>query len=134
MLKAIQITTTGQYAELDLSLDELEQLQSAVGGYVQPIDLTQNLTMWCNEEGKLTGLAHNPYAQFMWDEVFGCHTDYLVGDVVMTGGTDDEGETIGLTEEQVAILVNTINTVCDFVEPRSTVISWKDQQRIVYLT
>lgn len=123
MKTAIHVTTTGRHTELDLSSDELDQLQTAVGGYVQPLDLATDLTMWCNEEGKLTGLAHNPYAQFMWDKVFGSHTDYIVGDVVITGGSDDDGETIGLTTEQVAIISNIIYTVLGFVEPRSTLIA-----------
>lgn len=119
---ALQVTTTGEVTELDLSSDSLQTLQTAVGGWVQAIDLASDLSMWCNEEGKLTGLPHNPYAQFMWDEVFGAHTDYLVGDIVLTGGTDSEGETIGLTQEQVDIIKAVTVKVQKFVEPSITVI------------
>lgn len=119
---ALQVKTTGEVTELDLSSDSLQTLQTAVGGWVQAIDLASDLSMWCNEEGKLTGLPHNPYAQFMWDEVFGAHTDYLVGDIVLTGGTDSEGETIGLTQEQVDIIKAVTVKVQKFVEPSITVI------------
>jgi hypothetical protein len=119
---ALQVTTTGEVTELDLASDSLNKLQTAVGGWVQAIDLASDLSMWCNEEGKLTGLPHNPYAQYMWDKVFGAHTDYLVGDIVLTGGTDSEGETIGLTQEQVDIMKLTVAKVQKFVEPSITLI------------
>jgi hypothetical protein len=119
---ALQVKTTGEVTELDLSSDSLQTLQTAVGGWVQAIDLASDLSMWCNEEGKLNSLPHNPYAQFMWDEVFGAHTDYLVGDIVLTGGTDSEGETIGLTQEQVDIIKAVTVKVQKFVEPSITLI------------
>jgi hypothetical protein len=55
--------------------------------------------MWCNEEGKMEGLAHNPVGQALWVQAFGA-TDYIVGDVVFTGGTDKDGETLPLSEER----------------------------------
>ena len=84
---------------------------------MQAIDIATDMTMWCNEEGKLIGLPHNPYAQFMWDKAFGAHTDYIVGDVVLTGGTDSEGYTLGLTDEQVQIINGIVKKVSEFVEP-----------------
>lgn len=119
---ALQVKTSGEVTELDLTSDSLTTLQTAVGGWVQAIDLASDLSMWCNEEGKLTGLPHNPYAQFMWDKVFGAHTDYIVGDIVLTGGTDSEGETIGLTQEQVDIIKAVTAKVQKFVEPSITLI------------
>lgn len=98
---AIQVTTEGKLKEVQLNTDgegNLEILQSAVGGWVQAVDLSNNLTLWCNEEGKLQGLSTNRIATTMWEEVFG-RTDVIVGDVIFTGGTGDEGETLGLDEE-----------------------------------
>lgn len=115
---AIQIKTTGEVIDLDLTPDSLQVLQTAVGGWVQAIDLDESLSMWLNEEGKLNGLPHNPYAQFAWDKRFGAHTDYMVGDVVFTGGTDDEGETLGLdkdTADQIRLLIEKVKEI---IEPR----------------
>jgi hypothetical protein len=53
--------------------------------------------MWCNEEGKLIGLPFNPLATDLWEESFG-KTDLIKGNVIFTGGTDDEGSTLGLDE------------------------------------
>jgi len=119
---AIQVKTTGEVTELDLTADSLSTLQTAVGGWVQAIDLSDTLSMWCNEEGKLISLPHNPYAQAMWDEVFGEQTDYLVGDVVFTGGTDDEGMTLGLDEVTAKKVLNSIAKTSQFVSPRITII------------
>jgi hypothetical protein len=122
MKLAIRITTTGEVTDLDLSTDSLQTLQTAVGGWVQVIDLDDSLSMWLNEEGKLVGLPHNPYAQFAWDKTFGAHTDYMVGDVVFTGGTDDEGATLGLdsdTADQIRMMVERVRNT---VEPRVEVV------------
>ena len=121
MKKALHIKTTGEVIELDITADSLTTLQTAVGGWVQAIDIASDLSMWCNEEGKLISLPHNPFAQFMWDKAFGAHTDYIVGDIVLTGGTDEEGATLGLTDEQTAIVRGIVAKVRQFVEPSITV-------------
>jgi hypothetical protein len=77
---------------------ELETLQDAVGGLIQAVDLTTSLTMWCNEEGKLIGLPVNPVATAMWTRYFG-ETDIIVGNVVFTGGCDEDGNTTSILQE-----------------------------------
>lgn len=94
---ALHITTGGEVRELDSI--ELEALQKAVGGWVQAIGLRPDLTMWLNEEGKVNGLPHNQIGQAFWDNVYGEGTDYISGDVVFTGGTDENGETLALSDD-----------------------------------
>jgi hypothetical protein len=101
---AVAISPAGSVELIDLSSGSLEKLQTAVGGWVQAIELSNELTLWCNEEGKMNGLEFNPFAQHLWCQAFGAGTDYIVGTVVLTGGTDDEGDTIGITEEQILSL------------------------------
>lgn len=102
MRKALQINIDGTVTQLDLEAPEgsLRILQGAVGGYIQAVDLNENLTMWLNEEGKLEGLDTNLFGTLLFRQRFG-DVDTIVGNIVLTGGTDDEGETLGLTEEQV---------------------------------
>ncbi len=123
MKTAIRITTAGEVATLDISTEPLATLQGAVGGLVQAVDLSERLTMWLNEEGKVLGQAHNPYGQFFWDKLYGAHTDYIVGDVVISGGTDEDGNTLGLTEQQVEWVTYFVNRVREFVEPSIKVLS-----------
>ena len=43
----------------------------------------------------------------MWENTFGL-TDLIMGDTVFTGGTDDEGETLPLSIEQIQKIKNLI--------------------------
>jgi hypothetical protein len=92
---------------IDLADDELTLLQSIVDGYVQAVDLTESVTLWCNEEGKLNGLPLNPIATSLWIGQFG-ETDIIVGNVVLTGGSDEEGEILPLTVEALEALGITV--------------------------
>jgi hypothetical protein len=84
--------------------EELKNLQREVGGWVQAIELTPTITMWCNEEGKLIGLPLNYAATRIWTKVFG-YTDAIMGKVVFTGGADDEGETLPLSKEDEQVIL-----------------------------
>lgn len=123
MKTAIRITTTGEVTTLDLSTEPLATLQAGVGGLVQAVDLSQRLTLWLNEEGKVLGQAHNAYGQFFWDKLYGAHTDYIVGDIVISGGTDQDGDTLGLTEQQVEWVMYFVDRVREVVEPSIKVLS-----------
>lgn len=125
MKKAIQIKTDGTFTELDISKNSLETLQQGVEGMVQAIDIAEDLTMWCNEEGKILRLPHNPFGQAFWEVAFPVSeygkTDYIVGDIVFTGGTDSEGETLGLSVAQVFQIRDLANAVRKIVEPQIVV-------------
>lgn len=98
---AITLTAEDSKAQeinLKEGASQLAVLQDAVGGYIEAVDLSDNLTMWVNEEGKLNGLPINPMATMLWEKHFG-FTDVIVGNVIFTGGTGSEGETLGLDEQ-----------------------------------
>lgn len=103
MRKAVVIGFDESIGVLDLDAPEgsLKVLQDAVDGWVQVVDLAPKLSIWVNEEGKMNGLPYNGKATAIYQERFGM-VDIIVGNAVLTGGTDEEGETIGLTDEQVA--------------------------------
>jgi len=126
MKKALAITTLGEATIIDLNEGSLEKLQKAVGGYVQAIDLCEGLTMWCNEEGKMMSLPHNPFGQAFWETAFPVsefgRTDYIVGDIVLTGGADNEGDTLGLTNDEIEALLETVNYVTNIISPRISVL------------
>jgi hypothetical protein len=96
---------------LDPAGESLKTLQQGVDGYVEAIDLDDALTMWLNEEGKLLHLPHNPRAQALWDRAFGAGTDITVGPVVLTGGVNEEGDTLPLDAETVAALTAALGGV-----------------------
>jgi hypothetical protein len=101
--QALVITTAGTHEVIeDISL---KTLQTKVGGWVQAIDLDPQVTLWANEEGKLVGLPINEFATALWESLFGIGTDIIVGDIVLTGGTDEEGETLGLGSDIIKDLI-----------------------------
>lgn len=126
MKKALAITTLGEATIIDLNEGSLEKLQNAVGGYVQAIDLCEGVTMWCNEEGKMMSLPHNPFGQAFWETAFPVsefgRTDYIVGDIVLTGGADNEGDTLGLTSEEIDELLKSVTWVTELISPRISVL------------
>ena len=90
-----------EVVDLDAPQGSLKVLQDAVDGWVQVVDLAPTLSIWVNEEGKMNGLPYNGIATAIYQDRFGM-VDIIVGNAVLTGGTDDEGDTIGLTDEQVS--------------------------------
>jgi hypothetical protein len=60
--------------------------------------------MWVNEEGKYSGLTQNPIATALWADMYG-NTDLIMGNVIITAD-DGEGETVGLSDEQVKFFMN----------------------------
>ncbi|KFI91287.1 hypothetical protein BISA_1890 [Bifidobacterium saguini DSM 23967] len=81
----------------------LESLQHAVGGLIERIDLGDpEVDGWCNEEGKINGLAPNRAIRFLEDGPYGRKeeiTDIICGTFVITG-YDGEGHETSLTKQQ----------------------------------
>lgn len=72
---------------------ELEQLQAAVGGSIEVVPLFttfrgERCVVFCNEEGKLEGLAPNILAQVLWERAVGrpISDDLLVGPIAIITG------------------------------------------------
>jgi hypothetical protein len=109
MRQALKLNVHGETQVVDLEAPEgsLKVLQSAVDGYVQPVDLSDDMTMWVNEEGKIIGLIRNDKANTIFRNTFGA-VDVIMGDVIFTGGVDDEGDTMGLTDAQVNSLLQAV--------------------------
>ncbi len=95
------MSNTALIIKADFAVEEtgtaLADLQSAVDGWIEAIDLNNDLTMWVNEEYLLRNeLVVNPMASALFASIGGQQP--IFGDVVITGGTDPEGYTLGLTE------------------------------------
>ena len=93
MKLALKITPDGVATEIDIATDELKKLQDAVDGLIQPVDFefgSRYLTMWVNEEGLLRNdLEMNPVA-FMF------YSSPIMGNIIITGAPDEDGETTSL--------------------------------------
>jgi len=89
--------------EVHEGIPTLDQLQAAVSGDVEVVAIKRGIDMWINEEGKYQTPARNLLAGVLTMGLL-FPGDYIAGDVVFTGGADEEGETLGLSDEQVEYL------------------------------
>ena len=75
----------------------LEELQAAVGGYIEMVQTNNVGYLYCNEEGKLLGLPVNMAASTMIE-----HDDVIRGDVVvMELDEEKEEEDEGMNEAAI---------------------------------
>lgn len=89
-----------------------ELISGAVEGWIEatPIVFDGNqYTMWVNEEGKINGLPLNVAATALWQASNG-DSDWIVGNAYITGGVDDEGESLGIPGDQACALAATAET------------------------
>ena len=80
----------------------LSSMQAEVGGNIECLE-TETFDLWTNEEGRLVGLPTNHRAIRLTAQVgplagWG-YLHHLLGDVFITGGVDDEGETLSLDDQ-----------------------------------
>lgn len=95
---ALEIDSKGNTREIDITDNSLSlgKLQDAVGGLIQPVGITDDLVMWVNEEFVfMPELQANPIASSMFEAVGGTYE--IHGNVVFTGGLDEDGYSNGLS-------------------------------------
>ncbi|MEU3708363.1 DUF3846 domain-containing protein [Streptomyces anulatus] len=104
--QALLIRTDGSFELLDWpERDQLGALYRAIGCQnIDAVDITTELTMWLDDEGLINGSAVNRSATLLYAAHRPPHQRYH-GDAVITGGTDRHGNTLGLTPDQVARLI-----------------------------
>lgn len=86
-MKFVVIPTAGPARVEDAKPEDLSFFQNAVGGYIEVVVLPRgDALMVVNEEGKLTHLPINRRATLLYPG------DIIVGDVVIVGPPDEEGE------------------------------------------
>lgn len=96
---AVPVGQSPKRVEIDSgSLSDAYSLVS--GGPLEMVPLSNNIYMWCNEEGKLTGLPIN--FVMVGD---GGNTDPIMGDVFFSSD-DGNGEIDTLSEDQEKILLD----------------------------
>jgi hypothetical protein len=92
---ALEVNSKGETRRLDITENELKQLQGSVEGLIQPIDINEAMTMWVNEEFLFRSEPDpNPMATSFFEVVGGGYD--IHGTVVFTGGSDEDGNTTSL--------------------------------------
>jgi hypothetical protein len=102
MRKALIVRASKSIQTVDLDAPEgsYRVISDAVGGYIEAVSLDDDLTMYVNEEGKLDGLPLNLLATLLFRTRFGA-TDIIMGDAILVGGVDDEGDDLGLSDSKL---------------------------------
>ena len=85
-MKFVVIPTTGPSRVEDVKPEDIGWFQQTVGGYIEVVPLGGGMLMVLNEEGKLKGLPINRRATELYP------SDIIVGDVIITGLSDEDGE------------------------------------------
>jgi hypothetical protein len=100
-IPAVVVHTNGVVEVVNLD-NGYKAIQAVVGGYFEMVSSASGDTsFWVHEEGKLIGLEPNIVAtKILWalNPAFD-HRELLLGPVLLTGGVDDEGETLGVGVE-----------------------------------
>lgn len=85
------------------------------------VDFAHGCSMWMDEEGKYKDLAQNPLATSLLTRSYGLH-DYVAGTAIITGPADEDGSTLGLTDDHIRGLMN-------FYDP---VRAYRDQSGLLF--
>lgn len=84
----------------------LEDYQAAVEGWIEPVDVPDlGITIYVNEEGLLRHMPFNSRASFLWwYHVSAARQAMLVGNAVIVGMPDRNGDTTDVPAETVNLL------------------------------
>lgn len=99
----IVVKEVGKCAEVkEVEKLELSDMQRLVGGFIQPVYM-DDIIIWCNEEGKLTGQKTNIV---LADKELCQAYDTLNGDIFFTN--EEEGNE-GLSDQQIQSILEKVN-------------------------
>ncbi len=116
----VLVLSNGELKVQDIGT-ELEDLQKIVGGYIEIPFLSKTffehgIDIIINEEGKLIDGMRAEIA--VVNEKQGNILDIVYGNCIFASH-DEEGNTIGLTEEQIEIVNNELETVIELINRKT---------------
>jgi uncharacterized protein (DUF736 family) len=91
----IIIKNVGQQPEVAEIENDLDEMQDIVGGYIETINLGEDIVLVCNEEGKLDNLPFN----------FPLQGDFIVGNAFFTKA-NDEGDFVDLNKKDIELIMD----------------------------
>ena len=107
MEKIIVITSYDDVVVREVGQIDYELLSTALDGMVEVVSVSDDIDIWVNEEGKIRQMPNNTYATLLWNRVFNT-PDIIAGTMIITGGLDEMGETIGLSDDNVDYVLGLI--------------------------
>ncbi len=101
--KALHIKTDGTFTELTLS-GNYQEINALVGGWFDAVR-GEDFVVYVHDEGLLIGLEPNVFATMLTGQV-------IVGDVVIVGALNENGEYDGENHDVPEIVVNLAHNEC----------------------
>lgn len=117
VIHAIQIPQDEERPLYKVAIESLAGMQAAVGGYIEIVDLTPlTASLVIAEEGKLINLEINRRATLLFWLLFPSirHRDVIVGDVLIVGYPDSQGNTTDAPANVVELLFETKSYKAEF--------------------
>jgi len=90
----------GKEARVETIEHTLEGMQKIVEGNIEMFDIEEDITIVCNEEGKILGLPLNRAVRDENEQII----EVIAGNFFIVG-VNDEGETISLSKEKCKSLI-----------------------------
>jgi hypothetical protein len=95
-IRVFRIPSTGP-VEYGLCHTSLERFRAMIGGgWLEAVTIALDITLWCDEEGKLKELPLNVRATRLVRALNPRFTDTIHGPVFLTGAADGSGDTLGI--------------------------------------
>ena len=117
--RAVKITVAGVVEKV--SLDRAQLLQSLYAQigcrYVEVVQPTDTICLWVDEEGLINRAEPNLVASFL-AAALGVFGQVLHGTVVVTGGGDEAGDTLPLSDRDLRILETIVERLPSWTETR----------------
>ena len=105
---AVKVLASGHVVKAEFELGKsYDFLREGVEGWLECVSLGNGIDMWLNEEGKILELPINYNATMLWQASYG-YSDVMCGNAILTSSNED-GETVGLSEEQVAYIMGKVS-------------------------
>lgn len=117
LIHAVQIPQDEERPLYKVAIDGLSGMQAAVGGYIEIVDLGPLLaSLVLNENGKLEQKPINRRATLLFWLLFPSirHHDVIVGDVLIVGHPDSQGNTTDAPANVVKLLFETKSYKAEF--------------------
>lgn len=101
-MRAVVVRASGEIEEVDTpepGPGRLEAIKAVVGGWIEAVAAPGGHVMYLNEEGKLLGLSPNYAASALASAAMPGFNDIIVGDVLLVGPIDENGDDTAATIE-----------------------------------
>jgi len=109
MVRSIFIPADEDESITELQVLDLEDYQSAIGGWIEPVDVPElGVTVYVNDEGLLRRLPFNSRATFLWWHFVpeARQTAMLVGPAVLVGLPTRGGDATDVPASAIELLIN----------------------------